>query len=1108
MLLLTWHGTLVCLRQNGGGLVHLPIGVKEADTAPLDLDIGREPPEAPRRIQSMLGPLTVSSVAGRRVSVARYGQMLSAPPDLPELSFDREQADIWESFLPVTATGVEDLAGLLGGMWIDRATRRVFRRGAVRLLEGFIVQVDGIDIDLQTSWPARIGQEGAAATGYTVSLGGTDTELVLAEPRSSALLNTIPWPPRARRVAEIMALAAHRQISGYEPAQDVFERDVADLLECNGPPGLSALLERLLDETRPEPIPQRDDADETDIDAVLQSWALSQTAPFAPGSVDPDAARATYEELNETTPWAFIFRIRNGLVSMDDKPEGVAPPAIQAERAEAYLRFLQSVAMRLPPDLSTILCVSVDDLVSDIGEFPVFGFQKGLGERPLLLPDVDLLDHAFFESGELDDTTAYMDKSPSAVFAGSTSGGIITPDVARALSLPRLRAAAFFDSHERVDFRLPNIVQCEAGAADILRAQPFCQKPTLTWEEQMRNRMLISMDGNGATCARVAVALRSNCVLLKYDSPDSLYYFAGMQPWLHYVPVSKDEDVEIILSQEANLPAAFARIAEEGRRFAQTYLSRDSAERYTALLLERYAAIFGVAEATPTTMLRRASGQQTLILAHLEATGDVDVPAGAWAGEPGSGLAIEGLGIFFEPDLPRQSLSYQVVLEGGALSQAAKDGEFLGTRGRAKPLYGVRIFAEDDADSEVEIAYEAYFTDGTQSGPCAGGDVCSSSSGAPIEALLVRIKSLSPRDRTGDARQAVIDATGNFNDTVLTHVPAAGLKDVANAALDEYRTTAGLQESFRFAFHRRPEDGPNAEAVVVAIDAGDAGTTLYIDSAQTDPGQLMLRATALIYVMEAMLAWAPLDSCQFVAELGDTGLRDGSVSFCSANPKTFLLPDFEFIASAGHDAERHMISGLGLAWHDRRPVVFWRGATTGDRRHAPPAHGEPDDFTWLPRLEMCQRARLSPHSAYYDVGISNLAQLDDPELHARIEEAGLRRPPADRTAFASCKAILVIDGNSNAWSALFCALLSGACVLRVESEHGFRQWYYDDLKPWVNYVPIRADLADMDDAVAWVMANDDAARQIGEAGRALADAMTFESVVADAARRLRAWVEK
>ncbi len=49
--------------------------------------------------------------------------------------------------------------------------------------------------------------------------------------------------------------------------------------------------------------------------------------------------------------------------------------------------------------------------------------------------------------------------------------------------------------------------------------------------------------------------------------------------------------------------------------------------------------------------------------------------------------------------------------------------------------------------------------------------------------------------------------------------------------------------------------------------------------------------------------------------------------------------------------------------------------------------------------------------------------------------------------------------------------------------------------PWVNYVPVQADFADLDDAIAFVLENDDRAREIGEAGRRLALSLNLESEI-------------
>ena len=42
----------------------------------------------------------------------------------------------------------------------------------------------------------------------------------------------------------------------------------------------------------------------------------------------------------------------------------------------------------------------------------------------------------------------------------------------------------------------------------------------------------------------------------------------------------------------------------------------------------------------------------------------------------------------------------------------------------------------------------------------------------------------------------------------------------------------------------------------------------------------------------------------------------------------------------------------------------------------------------------------------------------------------------------------------------------------------FIEFYYEALKPWVHYVPVREDMADMDEKLTWARENDDAAKQV------------------------------
>jgi hypothetical protein len=63
----------------------------------------------------------------------------------------------------------------------------------------------------------------------------------------------------------------------------------------------------------------------------------------------------------------------------------------------------------------------------------------------------------------------------------------------------------------------------------------------------------------------------------------------------------------------------------------------------------------------------------------------------------------------------------------------------------------------------------------------------------------------------------------------------------------------------------------------------------------------------------------------------------------------------------------------------------------------------------------------------------------------------------------------------------------------VASSFGFSQWFYDRLVPWVNHVPVAADMTDLLDIIDWLRRHDETARVIGQNGAALARSMDYAS---------------
>lgn len=71
-------------------------------------------------------------------------------------------------------------------------------------------------------------------------------------------------------------------------------------------------------------------------------------------------------------------------------------------------------------------------------------------------------------------------------------------------------------------------------------------------------------------------------------------------------------------------------------------------------------------------------------------------------------------------------------------------------------------------------------------------------------------------------------------------------------------------------------------------------------------------------------------------------------------------------------------------------------------------------------------------------------------------------------------------------------------MFKVASPAGFRQWYYDRLRPFEHYVPVNADMSDFAEKIDWARSHPAEARQIAVAGRAFALGLDFEAGKRDA----------
>jgi hypothetical protein len=247
-----------------------------------------------------------------------------------------------------------------------------------------------------------------------------------------------------------------------------------------------------------------------------------------------------------------------------------------------------------------------------------------------------------------------------------------------------------------------------------------------------------------------------------------------------------------------------------------------------------------------------------------------------------------------------------------------------------------------------------------------------------------------------------------------------------------------------------------------------------------------------------------LESSELYLSLGDKGRIPG-LAFCGSLPELFLVPDPYFLLRKGYEAMRQVVVEHTIAWEQRIPIAFWRGGIA-----CGPIPDPAVGWRSLPRVQLCMLGR--DHPDLIDAGLSGVSQMDGYHIKSaeEVRATGLMRPWVPDPEVLKCKYQIDIDGNSNSWPGLFQKLLTGNPVLKVASPYGYRQWYYDRLDPWHNFVPVASDRSDLVEKILWLRSHDDEARRIGEAGKQLADALDYRgeisragSTIDDALRHFR-----
>jgi hypothetical protein len=167
-----------------------------------------------------------------------------------------------------------------------------------------------------------------------------------------------------------------------------------------------------------------------------------------------------------------------------------------------------------------------------------------------------------------------------------------------------------------------------------------------------------------------------------------------------------------------------------------------------------------------------------------------------------------------------------------------------------------------------------------------------------------------------------------------------------------------------------------------------------------------------------------------------------------------------------------------IPWNKKKPIAIFRGSSTGSgvtvetNPRLKLAHLSvitPPDSDGLPLLDAgITEWNLRPRKIKGEKCLKTINTKNFPfSLSNKLD-------PNQQLAY---KYIINVDGHVCAFR-LGLELEYGSCILLAESK--YKLWFTDMLKPYIHYIPVKADLSDLLEKIRWCKANDSKCQEIAD----------------------------
>jgi hypothetical protein len=243
------------------------------------------------------------------------------------------------------------------------------------------------------------------------------------------------------------------------------------------------------------------------------------------------------------------------------------------------------------PDVDFIVSLE-DGFGGNPGIGPCFVFAKNeRAEGLVLIPDINAI--AGYSKlraaiSEANRKFAWDQKVAKTFWRGASTGGYLTKATWERLARAQLVLLSLAHP-ELLDARFNKIVQAERGVRELLKGKGMVGS-SLPQKDHLKYKYLVDVDGNSCSYERYFWLLLSNSLVLKQVTQNVQWYYGGLEPYKHFLPVKEDLSDLVEKIQWAKGHDEECRLmAQRATEFVRENLAPEDTLLYFYLLLKEYA---------------------------------------------------------------------------------------------------------------------------------------------------------------------------------------------------------------------------------------------------------------------------------------------------------------------------------------------------------------------------------------------------------------------------------------------------------------------------------------------------------------------------------------